>query len=66
MFRHHHIATDLPLGVSSSSPSLEARPLLPVHQSVGQVISSSSKVVRPLAGIYGDVSEALYPILVFN
>jgi len=60
------VATDLLLGVLSSSPSLEACWLLPVHQSVGQVISCRSKVMRPLAGIYGDVSEALYPVLVFN
>jgi len=51
-----HLATDLPLGVtSSSSPSLEERRLLPVHQSVGQVISCSGKVMRSVAGIFGDV-----------
>ena len=60
------VATDLFLGVSSSSPSLEARRLLPVHRSVGQVISCSGKVMTSLAGIYGDVSEALYHVLVFN
>jgi len=59
-------ASDLALGVLSSSPSLEARRLLPVHQSVGQVICCSGEVVRPLAGIYGDVSETLYTVLVFN
>ena len=59
------LATDLPLGVSSFSPSLEARRLLPVHLSVGQAISCSGKVMRPLAGIYGEVLEALYLVLVF-
>ena len=60
------LASDLPLGVSSSSsPSLEARRFLPVHQSVGQVISCSGKITRPLVGIYGEVLEALYLILVF-
>ena len=57
-------ATDLPLVVTSSSPSLEERRLLPVHQSVGQVINCSGKVMRSLVGIYGDVSEVLYPFLV--
>jgi len=61
-----HGATDLPLGVTSSSPSLEERRLLPVHQSVGQIVSCSGKVMRSLAGIYGDVSEALYPVLFFD
>jgi len=60
-----YLATDLPVGVTSCSPSLKERWLLPVHQSVGQVISCSGKVMRTLAGIYGDVSEVLYPVLVF-
>jgi len=67
-FMHRNLyysATDLPLGVTSS-PSLEERRLLPVHQSIGQVISCSGKVMRSLVGIYGDVSEALYPVLVFD
>ena len=57
-------ATDLPLVVTSSSPSLEERRLLPFHQSVGQAISYSGKVMRSLVGIYGDVSEVMYPFLV--
>ena len=61
-----HLATDLPLGVTSSSPSLEERRLLTVHKSVGQVISCSGKVMRSLVEIYGDVSEVLYPVLVFD
>jgi len=59
------LTTNLPLGVSSSSPSLEARRLLPVHLSVGQAISCSVKVMRSLAAIYEDVLQTLYPLLVF-
>ena len=58
------LATDLPLGVTSSSLSQEETRLLLVHQSVEQVISCSGKVMRSLVGIYGDVSEVLYPVLV--
>jgi len=42
---HSSFVTKLPLGVSSSSPSLEARRLLPVHLSVGQAINCSGKVM---------------------
>ena len=71
--------TDLPLFLLSSSPLLEHVGYFPFtcpiscisynnwgYKWIGQAISYSGRIMRCLVGIYGDVSRALHPVLVFS